>query len=247
MWTTEQVEFRQGLNYGRGAEMHIYLLPANDRQQPDAPGLSFGGLDTFMLKHVEQMHMESAHAKTPPGAAAGPSGGVKQAGPARPAAGPLGGDGPTEITCTGPFEFDMGRQAATFHDQVKAWRINPNGQGDDHLDGNLLTLFFADRRPATPGNAQAQLPPTLADLEPRRIMAVGEPAALESPGQHMQARGQTLEYDLLSGRMKLASGDEAWVRQGINEIHAPDFQYQPGEKGRMGQVLAQGPAGSAAP
>ena len=132
----------------------------------------------------------------------------------------------------------MERRAATFRDQVDVLRINANGPSDQ-LSCDVLTIYFEPRkdRPAAKPGGQ----PALGDLEPRRLEAQGSPVALSGKSQQIEGRGQRLQYDLVSQQIQLEGTEEAWLRQGINEIHSPSFTYLPGPPGKLGQVEAKGP------
>ena len=149
---------------------------------------------------------------------------------------------PVEITCRGPFRFHLIEQVATFRDQVDVLRIQPNGPCD-HMSCELLSIFFT--RPAPhPGAAQPakQAAPGF-DLQPARIEAQGTPTTLTAPMDHLQARAERLQYNLIDGQIYLEDAQEVMLQKDANEIHAPSLRYTPGPPDHTGQfqLLAAGP------
>lgn len=63
---------------------------------------------------------------------------------------------------------------------------------------------------------------------------------VRAPSNGSYARGEHLDYDILSGQITLDGGDEVMMQQQVNEIHARSIVYQPGEAGRLGRLLADG-------
>jgi lipopolysaccharide export system protein LptA len=261
--TPHAVEFRYGPHYGRGAQMQITLrsgdeIPGGNRRQ-----LGGAAIERFELRRVERLHLElgklrlasgkrlgapanrpdaAAPGKTPPNAENLP-GASSAAGkpPARRAS-----DLPLEVTCQGPFCFDVIRRVATFEDRVSVLRINPTGPSDQ-LNCELLSIFFSDQSQPAPGGPNlAQDDPKKRsagslDLQPQRIDARGNPVVVHAPSENLHARGEHLQYDLQTGQIVLEGTHEVMLQQIPNEIHARSLQYQPGGPGQLGRILAQGP------
>lgn len=233
IYTPNPVEFRWGPHFGRGQHMEITLLPRDGPGAPKRAGPNIGGIEQFELKHVERLHLElgSASADRKPTAAAQPFLNNSTNGPS-----------PIEITCRGPFRFNMVQQVATFKDQVDVLRTHPSGPSD-RLSCELLSIFFT--QPPKPAVASGQPPKAKAgsafNLQAQRMEAQGRPAIVSAPTNKLQAQGERLQYDLVSGAIALAGGQEVWLQQDINEIHARNLRYQPAEPGRLGQVYANGP------
>jgi hypothetical protein len=262
IWTSEQVDFRLGPHYGRGREMEIRLLPREGAGKGRS-GPNVGGIEQFEVQHLERLHLDMAAAtpkekpgpQGPPRAAAAlpgagrPGGSANRAAPpgARGTAAPLGAAGawPIEITCRGPFRFHMVQQVATFRDQVDMLRIRPSGPSD-RLSCELLSVYFvqAAKVPGPAGDQAeaAKASPSSFDLQPRRMVAQGQPATVTALADNLFARGERLDYDFQSGTIIVEHAQEAVLQQGPNEIHAPKLRYEPAaEPGRLGQVWAKGP------
>ena len=213
--TANDVDFRWGLNSGRGRQMEIKLLPRLGPRDANQEGPNIGGIEQFQLEHVERLHLDmgSASAATAQAAAAQPAvaaGGLAAAGPLSAHAAPV------EITCRGPFRFHLIEQVATFRDQVDVLRIQPNGPCD-HMSCELLSIFFTRPAPQPGAAPPAKQAAPGFDLQPARIEAQGTPTTLDAPLDHLQARAETaLQYRPdrradLSGR--LPGGDAAQGRQ----------------------------------
>ncbi len=259
IWTPHPVAFQLGPNYGRGRDMRIKLLPANEdaNGNGDHRGPNIGGIELFELKHIDRLHIEPPPQEKPQGSRV-----------AQQSAG-LDPTAPVEITCRGPFRFDLIDKVATFEDQVDVMRIHRNGPCDQ-LSCELLSLFFVERNPdkgkakSEPGKSAAAKNPKPSqndsqgrvstsnaastsntvpalNLEPSRIEARGNPVIISAPSLKVQGQGQRLEYDLINNRVVLDGTDEVSLKQNANEIHARSLDYQWEGPGRIGRIVADGP------
>ena len=173
---------------------------------------------------------------------------------------------PVDIRCKGKFHFDMVQYLATFDDQVDVLRTPRDGPSDRN-DVRAIDRAFAPREMAAKpsGNAAVQNPGSggaatkpapaaapspdpssssnqkMPNLEPRRLEARGNPVIVRAPSNGSYARGEHLDYDIRSGEIILDGDDEVTMQQQLNEIHARSIDYQPGELGRLGRLLAIGP------
>ncbi len=237
VWTPNPVEFTWGKNFGRGDDMHIKLLadPSKTGGNINTPNVS--GVETFELHHIEQLHLESASAASGQSSSAAPlQSAAKQALPATSGQGSPAADGnlPVEITCDGPFVFDVVKRVATFAENVNIVRLNPNGPSDQ-IQGERLSIFFTPRDKSKPDSDNS------ADLEPERIEARGHPVVINAPTQDLKGRGERLEYNLKTKLISLEGGADTYLRQGPNEIQAPILQYQYLGPNRLGKAFAKGP------
>ncbi len=263
IWTPSRVDFTWGPHYGRGQRMRIELLPGN----PADRGPSVAGVRSFHVERIEQLHLELGEtelatmidgeaAEDAPAATA-----VAQLPARQPAAESPATDAATdmsvEVTCNGPFHFDVVGKVATFEDRVTVLRVNPNGSGDQ-LNCESLAIYFVDREEEQKqAGAEGAAPPAadvdrrrnpeerLAEsfkLRPWRIEARGNPVVLNAPSEDVDARGQLLEYDLIEKRIVLDGNREVVLRQGANEIHARSLRYRSsGSRRALGQIVAAGP------
>ena len=250
--TDAAVDFRYGPNFGRGSHMKLRFASAAADGRSERMTPTVGGLESFELRQVERLHLETLPSKVQGGPAqAGAKPSAAGAAPARTApglaaiSGGTAGQVPVEVTCRGPMRFEMATRTATLYDQVNVLRLNPEGPSDQ-LQCESLTVHLQPKasRPVQPGGTAAPgtppRPVSLLDLEPARVEARGEPVLVLAPARGMEARGRRLDYDLLTGRIVL-EGEPARISQGPNEIYAPALQYQPDKSGRMGQIEAKGP------
>ncbi len=174
--TPHPVQFRLGRNRGFGREMEILLAPT-DSSRPTS-GLRGGAMRTLQLKRDVKMELELG------------------GGPLAAGAGGAANTQPIEITCQGPFEFDMERYAASFRDHVDVFRLNPAGESDQ-LNCEVLTVFFERQgeSPATPpGPSPPDGPPPASGMHVRLIQARGDPVTLLSRAQGIYARCPGIDY-----------------------------------------------------
>lgn len=234
VFTPHRVDFKFGPNYGSGREMTIQLAKADSATGKKNHGAQFSGIETFTLASEVKMHVQLGGNGLLPGNK------EDQAKPQKTRKTVGAPDPPVEVTCKGAFRFDVALQSATFNDQVNVLRLNPIGQSDQ-LNCELLSIFFARRDgPNSQATAKSNAEPASA-LEARRIEARGEPVIVRSPSTDAAARCQRLEYDIPSGAITLESTSEVQLHQGANEIRSRRLDYEPGEAGKLGRLLAVGP------
>jgi len=237
IWTPHAVDFRLGPHHGRGSDLWIEFLPRDAEGAGEKQGPGIAGIAWFEVRRLERLHFHaSAKGLVPDASAEAPSG------PA-PAVADLGSGLPVEVTCLGRFRFDPIQQRATFEKQVDVLRIHPDGPSDQ-LNCEELSIYFSRRRPAQPGEKDAERPSKERpdwDFEPRRIEARGSPVIVRAPGQEVRIEGERLEIDLYTREISLEGSSPVFLRQGGNEIHARSVHYTMAEGGRLGQVDAEGP------
>lgn len=250
--TNEAIEFRWGSNYGRGANMQIDLLHGESPSPSNLRGPKITGIKSLEIRRLERLHLEFPERKQKSGrpsvaGSTGP-GDARQAAAARPSLLPGGAADanlPIEVTCRGPFRFDLIDRVAVFRDHVDVIRLHPTGP-NDQINSEVLKIFFARRRSALeqpaeqPPGAPADDPSSL-DLQPRRIEALGNPVVVRAPSEQFEAWGEHLEYDAWTGRILLKAAKEVRLQQAANEIRASQVQYEPSQAGGLGSVVAEGP------
>lgn len=241
--TPEQVTFNWGPHSGSGRDMNIKLMPGKS----GANGLDVAGIASFELRHIDRLHLEMG-AETEKLLAA-PSKTVEQGTGPIGAQHPPGRSGqldlspipspttPIEIGCSGPFQFDVTRRVATFHDNVQVVKVNPAGE-PDQIACDLLALWFIER---PKGDGKAKTSDSL-DLAPERLEAIGSPVVVTAPSQNATARAKRIEYNLATKSITLDGDQPVLLQQGPNAISARSLYYEPAaEEGRLGQLVAQGP------
>ncbi|MEN6558752.1 MAG: hypothetical protein ABFC54_11290, partial [Thermoguttaceae bacterium] len=215
--TPNPVNFRWGPHYGRGRNLLIKLL-AGSARPGDAMGINIAGIETFELGQIEQLHLDLGEAMN--------------AGDAKP--GGRAASIPVEISCRGPFRFDVVNRVATFQDNVGVMiKEDPNGPAHQ-IDCDRLSLYFSRRNDAakTPGSM---------DLVPDRLEARGNPVVVTAPGRNLTARAERIQYYLQLKAILLEGGQEVFLQQGLNEVHARSLYYQMAPDGRIGLATSQGP------
>ncbi len=230
VFTPHDVRFRYGQSHGSGRILSIALLPpkgsADNRKKSPSPS----GVKSLELVHVDKVHLHVGSDDKP--------------------------QPPLEITCQGPFQFDFQKHIATFEDRVDVMRLNPDGPSDQ-LNCELLEVHFAPREAAAETTARAPAaagnPSAIADagnqkekdglssLDVRRIVATGHPVVLRAPSAGATARGERLEYDLQTRRIRLEDSKKVMLRDERHDIEALQVEYQMAEPGRLGQLWSAGP------
>ena len=137
-----------------------------------------------------------------------PAGQVPAA-PAGPAAGSMAGM-PIDITCRGPFRFDLVRRLATFDSDVKVARMRPTGPGD-LLTCDRLSIVFT-KKPGHAGAEAANDRGGAFDLDPHRLEAVGSPLVLDAPADKVRASGEEMQYDFQASRILLRGAARSVAR-----------------------------------
>ncbi|MHC4398050.1 MAG: hypothetical protein ACYTG0_00045 [Planctomycetota bacterium] len=237
IWAPNPVSFNLGASHGRGSQMRIKLL-AKDHGGTRTSAPNIAGIEMVEVLRLERLHLEPEKKEVP--------GRPTRSGDAAALDDPaLGADLPIEITCDGPFRFNAVELVATFEDRVNVRRIHPVGP-DDHLSCERLAVHFARPRSTLSTPAPDDPSPDTRrfdawTLKPRWIEARGQPVVVRSPSRGVHVRGERLEYDLQTDRIVLDGGETVFLRQGANEIHARQLQYQSLGPGRLGQVIAAGP------
>ncbi len=173
IWTPNDVNFRLGPSFGRGAKMRIRFAPGAAGSSDPKLSTNIGGIDSFELLRLEQLHLQF-----PPCSHPGPddAGGVVQLTRA-----------PVNITCRGPFRFNAGQLVATFEDQVVVEQPNPTGAADQIACDELRIKFT--RRQSDVSSAAVSPP---ADDKRRRSISDLQPAEIRASGHPVMVRAQAV-------------------------------------------------------
>ena len=179
MWTIEPVQFRLGRSNGSGREMEIQL--ASSEGPAPAKGFSSGGVRMLTLKREVVMMLELGSG---PLAAGAPVGIKKDQ-----------DESPIKITCQGPFQYDVPRQIASFHDNVDVIRLASGPS--DNLSCALLNVVFESHGDKPPAGQSAAPPGTAGQaskMQVRVIEARGDPVIARSPAQSIYVRCRGIDY-----------------------------------------------------
>jgi hypothetical protein len=236
LWTPHQVAFTWGRSSGRGEQLEVTFRPGQRADDANKHGMNIGGVDAVKLSRLQQLHLDLGSTHSLFGKPKSPT--PQRRGPSEARL--------VEVACRGPVVFDPGEQALVLRDQVDLLEVHPDGPSDV-VSCDALAVFFAQRRNPLSGQkgpaskaAPAKLN-SLADLQPQRIEARGNPVTVHAPSQQIEARGDRLQYDLETDRVVLDATQEAFLRRGPDEIRAAHLEYQLGASGRLGEALADGP------
>ena len=248
IFTPHEVEFRYGENFGSGKDLTISLLDksddkTNDKKSPKSKS-AFGGVQMLTLARLDRLHIAS--------------GGEGLAGPvqgraSKPAKTAQAASAPLELTCRGPFSFDMVRQIARFDDRVQVLR-QLAGDPPERLNCETLIVEFVDAKTDDNKNSATQKASQSAGTDPlagrlKRILAVGNPAVIESPLRAMKGVAASIEYSLENRRLTLTSNPDAGgknappvtLHQAGQHFVASQLQYESAAEGQMGKLWAAGP------
>ncbi len=257
IWTPHEVHFRYGKNYGDGRDLIVTLLPATEATGKQR-GPNVGGIKSLELVRLERLHLVGRASIFPSkdtlarrasedstlarrvsegGADADPSL-TRRASVASPASNDTQ-ETPIEVTCQGPFLFDLEESIATFEDQVNVLRLNPDGPSDQ-LNCRLLEIHFTQSL-LNRTDEDKGAKPQAAAAAVKKVVALGHPVVLQSPSMGAQARGDRLEYDLIEKKFLLKGDQPVMLQHEGRRIEARAVQYQLPETGRIGTAWAKGP------
>lgn len=227
IYTAQPLDFQLGPNRGRGRRMQIQLAGPKSTA-------GFRGMTSLEIAQDVEMRLEPGQADMFPGKSA----------EAKPAAGPGKSQPPVEIRCKGPFRFDFEQKIATFRDRVDVVRLAGNPH-PDRMTGDLLSLTFIDGQPKAA--AQPATPPVAESrreqlhLQPSKVEMLGSPVMVRAPSSNLEAMGQQLEYDVVSGGVTLRGSNQVQLVHEGRQILAREVYAKPGPEGAMGEFRALGP------
>lgn len=248
----QPIQFRYGQSYGSGRDLIIYLTT------PAKIGPAGGGTQgknrtptvaSAELVHVDRIRLQldnprelapNANAQVDAQAASksDSKSGVKtkiQAKPAPPSV-------QLEITCQGPFKFDLAGKVATFQDQVEVLRVPTDG-ALDQLSCHKLSLYFA----TSPGRAKSgdkergSGTPDLQGLHVERVQALGSPAVLRAPSYLATLRAELFEYNFLTRQVRIEDRQKLLLHYQQYDVEAKQLEYQFAAGGGLGRLRSQGP------
>ena len=192
MWTPNLVRFRYGRSYGVGRDLIASFLPA---AAGSSRGPNIGGLKSLEIVHLERLHLVANQSVFSDSPGNGPEQQQSDEPQAETARAHLAA-APVEVSCKGPFLFDLEEGVATFEEQVDVLRLNPNAPSDQ-LNCRWLEIHFEGLPTSRTKDEEAKSPAV------SKLVALGYPVILDSPSMGAHARGERLEYDVTQRQIRL--------------------------------------------
>jgi hypothetical protein len=245
--TDKPVRFRLGQNAGVGRELEVRFL-ADEHVRPKEAGLRLPAIDSLEVRRDVRLRLQLDTGSLLPNADE-PSPSPSLKGRGNDAAKPAAAKPPIEVTCSGPFVFDIVRYRASFDRDVEVRQINPVGPSDQ-LTCNQLDVYFSPKAAAGGEGQPIVTEPRrrqqrdLLRLEPAVIVAEGHPVVVTSPAHRAEARGERIQIGLREKRVMIRGGNEVMLRYGPNVLRAPaiDYQHPSADIGTsLGRFKASGP------
>jgi hypothetical protein len=244
VFTPHEVQFRYGESFGSGRSLQIALMPKDPEDPSGKSGI--GGVQSLTLESIDRLRLATGGS----GLGAGLLPGTAQS---------KGKENtPLEVTCTGPFVFDVLQNVAMFDERVLVERIHANAPADTlRCDRLLLHLgepedgtgpLVADTSAAVPVEKdRIKDNPARSDDPPvrlQRIVAIGRPAELSAPSSATAASAARIEYVAAERKLALVPSQEVpkvSLRQEGNDFQAKQLDYEIASPGRLGKLWAAGP------
>jgi lipopolysaccharide export system protein LptA len=232
IWTANDVDFQLGPHQGRGRDLVINLSDVDNRGGQIERGVVGGQVDSMELIHLDQLQLQVS-------------------------ANPLNLDSSLpsddndgdplllDITCDGPLRFDFQQLQLSLEDNVEL-SFQREGKKPDQLTCMRLELSFlqpvrqGSAAPSQPGQSDPKLTATSA-LTPRKLVATGNPAILQSTSSSVLVRGRQLSYEFANRNLVIDDPVQSVVVYGESQIIARSIAYQlPEGDTDLGQLHAQG-------
>jgi len=137
-----------------------------------------------------------------------------------------------EVTCRGPFEFDVVNEVASLSDEVVVRRLNQSG---DRLDCVSLKMMFV--RESGPENLEND---KKSKLQLRQVVAQGVPAVFRLPSRKTLVQSNKIEHNLITNIVALSGGNLKLI-QDQTQIVARSLRYRIRDDGALGETYADGP------
>ena len=225
IFTLSDVHFAFGKHHGSGRNLSIQLA-----HQPDAESLTndfsdVSGVEQMELAYVRELVLHPAEAS--------PSGIVnsgQQTGQTKPTQGKVlslsNQKSPLQISCDGPFVFQMSQQKAWFRENVVVTQLD---QFRDRLECSSL---------------QIELDKNKTETTVEKLVAVGTqetPAVITSKSQQTVIVGEELIFEVPESIVKAAGSKPVSIRSPTFAIESPTLEYHLAENGKLGTLAAEGP------
>ncbi len=222
LFTLEDVKFAYGPHLGHGRHLTVELERSSESGTQSTLNAGFGdisGVRQIKLASLSKLRLEPKRPK---------SGGTRQT-LAQSKAEPRGDlfsdqGAPIEISCRGPFQFDLQQRVAILNDQVAVDQI---GTTTESLRCDGLRLAFS--------------PDASEHLQPVRVEAWGNAARVVSASRETAITAQHFTYDVVTGRFEATSEDQVTIVNPDLQLATRkiDCTITPGRP--LGSVEAVGP------
>ncbi|GAB6185288.1 hypothetical protein [Thermopirellula anaerolimosa] len=220
IWTTQPVEFSWGRNRGRGSGMELVFAGGSSLSQVTDAGWHSLGLERFVLRHVDRLHLETA-----------PSGDVAADAPDRNI-----GDARriVEAACRGPLSFFPQQGTLTLQEAVEVGFSRGDGPSN-RLQCDLLTVFLTKPPPrpsatnqgtASPPSSPPPSPAQAADWQIEGAVATGSPAVVTLGLWNAEIRCDTLRYDAIRQVIQAEAADGVQFTRSGSRLRAPVVSAQ---------------------
>lgn len=229
IWTTQPVEFSWGRNRGRGSGMELVFAGGSSLSQVTDAGWHSLGLERFVLRHVDRLHLETvASGEASSGEAERKGGDARRI---------------VEVACRGPLSFFPQQGTLTLQETVEA--AFSRGEGpSNRLRCDLLTVFLAKTPPAPAAAAEsdAARPPAnpaaavqAVDWQIEGAVATGRPTSVTLGLWNAEIRCDTLRYDAVRQLLEAEAGNGVEFTRPGGRLRAPVVrgQWEDGPEGPM--------------
>lgn len=237
-WTPHDIDFRYGPHRGSGSDLAVEFLPAARPVGKKAPGLAVGGISVIRLEHVDKFEFQLAKNLFAKDAASGRTKeNAEQPKDATPA--------PAIAKCSGPFEYRLLENEATFRDRVVITQPSDFGANNE-LRADRVELKWKSESSVTTTEAAPSVPRKEDDGLSRieKFVAIGRPATIDAPSFDLGLRADRIDFDRSTDRLKLVGNRPdrpIWVKRDRYELEAPELLYEAEDFTRLGVMFVPGP------
>lgn len=231
--TPEAVEFKFGESLGIGSELSIELAHPSTAL---ADFSNITGINSLQLTKIEKIHLEPESGNT-----AVPSNTFQPTSALTPQSKNKieSENGPIEVTCSGPFQFDFETGQAEFFDSVTANQLAQQNK----IECDHLVLMFGGPSKVQPTTFDGFHAKTkISELS--RLVASGAPATITTPSASIKANTLTFdpETNMFSGqRNQTPDGLPVQIKSDEMQLEADLLNYQARQDGSLGDLQIVGP------
>ena len=221
IFTLNDVHFAFGQHHGSGRNLSIQLT--HDTPVADHSFSNVSGIDQMELAYVRELVLQPA-GNTPSilsnrdstDSKSGDDSGVSL----------TNQKSPLQISCEGPFVFQMSEHKAWFRDKVVVTQLD---QYRDRLECASL---------------QIEMSKDSSETTVEKLIAVGsaeEPATITSNSQQTIVVGEELIFEVADSIVKAAGSNPVSIRSPRFAIESPTLEYRLAKDGKLGSLVAEGP------